>query len=131
MVSLAVALFTGGVMPPAIAVAWPLICGRRPFGMVCALWAAEGVLMVVVNAAAGQPAGCVAAAVNVVLAVLWWWWRRKRRRTVAVLRGKYVYVRDRMVRVMRDRARPGVVLRPQRGTVLPSAFRVDVPALWA
>ena len=106
--------------PPLMAALWQRIVARvtgyrRPDWQVCALWCIWAILIALVDLAAGLWVACIAGAASAVLAVLWWWWRRKRRRLLSLLTSKYRYIRDRMVRVMRERARPRPVFRPVPG----------------
>ena len=70
---------------------------------ICVQWGGSGILLAVLDLIAELWAAGIAAAASAVLAVLWWWWRRKRRRLLSLLTGKYRYIRDAMVRAMRER----------------------------
>ncbi len=103
--------------PPRKVPVWALFFG----------WGVQAGSVVLIAVSVGKPVPAVIAGVQVVLAVLgWWWWRRRRRRAGSLLGGKYAYIRDRMVRVMRDRARPRAVLHPR-----PAATWFDNLASWA
>lgn len=107
--------------PPAWAVLWQLtvsrLTGNRPSaGRVCALWCFSGVVLAVIDLAIPLWTASIAGLASAILAVLWWWWRRKRRRLLSLLTGKYRYIRDAMVRTMRERARHRPVLRPVPGS---------------
>ena len=107
------------ITPPAFAaLQWLImirVTGQWSGGWTFAQWSIGAVLVAVVNFAAGFRVAGTAGLASAVLAVLWWWWRRKRKRLLSLLTGKYRYIRDAMVRVMKERSRPRHVLRPAPG----------------
>jgi CBS domain containing-hemolysin-like protein len=113
----ALAAFMG---PPAAAAAAQVMLARTtgvrwPDRAICIHWFITAAVLLLCYLIIGFWPSSIAAAASAVLAVLWYWWRRKRRRLLTLLAGKYKYIRDAMVRVMRERARPRPVFRPAPG----------------
>ena len=103
--------------PPASAAAAQVILVRRtgcrwPDWKICIHWCGTAVMLAFLYLAVSLWVAAAAAAASAVLAVLWLWWRRKGRRLLSLLTSKYQYIRDAMVRVMRERARSRPALRP-------------------
>jgi hypothetical protein len=89
---------------------------RGPAGLICAYWCGTAIMQALIDLIAWSWIASAAASVSAVLAVLWYWWHRKGwRRLLAPLTGKYKYIRDAMVRVMKERGRTRPALRPVPG----------------
>jgi len=105
--------------PPAMTAIWRAVMirvtGGWSDGWACVQWVAGALLIALADFAAGFRVPGLAAVASAVFAVLWWWHRRKGRRVLSLLAGKYKYIRDAMVRVMKERGRTRPVLRPAPG----------------
>jgi Flp pilus assembly protein TadB len=111
-------ILTAFVVPPAATAAAQAASGHRwPDRQICVRWCCTAALLALCDLVAGIWTASVAATASAALAVLWYWWRRKGRRLLSLLMSKYQYIRDAMVRVMRERSRPRPVLRPTPGAV--------------